>query len=362
MQHQPPFNFSAGPALLPKEVMDQAQAEFQDWQGTGLSVMDFSHRGKDFVSIAEKSEADLRQLLEIPEHYKVLFTTGGATFQFATIPMNLLQSQAVYVNTGIWSSKSVKEARKYGTVHEINALDKQDELTAVVPHAQWEIPDSYDYLHYTPNETISGVEYDELPESAKGKLVADMSSNILSRPINIEDHALIYAGAQKNIGPAGITLVIVREDILQRELASYVPSMMQYKVLADNQSMYNTPPTYAWYLSGLVFDWLLKQGGVAEMERRAHQRSEHLYQFIDQHAFYHNPVHPSFRSRMNIPFILANESLNDTFLKEAEQAGLVYLKGHRSVGGMRASLYNAMPIEGVYALTSFMERFAKDYA
>ncbi len=358
-KHWPPYNFSAGPALLPRAVMEQAQREFLDWQGSGLSVMDFSHRGEHFLSIAEKAENDLRQLLNIPSNYKVIFAAGGATFQFAMVAMNLLKQRAVYIDTGIWSSKAVSEAKKYGQVEHHKALSEIDDLVGIQAESEWEIPDSYDYLHYTPNETIGGVEFPTTPEIGKGRLVADMSSNILSRPINVEDFALIYAGAQKNIGPAGLSIVIVREDLLESKVAEYVPSLMQYKVLADNQSMYNTPPTYSWYLAGLVFNWLVEQGGVEEMAQRAGERASLLYDFIDNSDFYRNPIQPEFRSRMNVPFILADQSMNERFLTQAEQAGLMALKGHRSVGGMRASLYNAMPIDGVKALVEFMHEFER---
>lgn len=358
-KHWPPYNFSAGPAMLPKEVMETAQQEFLDWHGTGLSVMDFSHRGNDFSLIAEQAESDLRELMAIPEHYRVLFTAGGASFQFASVPMNLLQSKAVYVETGIWGKKAIAEARKFGEVSLVSALEKQNGLVSITAESQWKLPQSFDYLHFTPNETIGGVEFPDTPNVAKGKLVADMSSNILSRPINIDDYALIYAGAQKNIGPAGLSIVIIREDLLDRQLAEQVPSLMQYKVLADNQSMFNTPPTYSWYLAGLVFDWIKRQGGVAEMATRAEQRSTLLYDFIDQSEFYANPVAPQYRSRMNIPFTLADDALNEQFLSQAESYGLTHLKGHRSVGGMRASLYNAMPIDGVHALVEFMREFER---
>ncbi|WP_144393577.1 3-phosphoserine/phosphohydroxythreonine transaminase [Pleionea sediminis] len=358
-KHWPPFNFSAGPAMLPKKVMQIAQQEFLDWHGTGLSVMDFSHRGKEFASIAEKAETDLRELMSIPDNYKVLFSAGGASLQFAMVPLNFLRTQAVYVNTGIWGKKAIGEASKFGNVSVVEALQSDDGLLSIVPEKQWAFSDTFDYFHLTTNETIGGVEFLNFPKHGKGRWIADMSSNILSKIINIEDFALIYAGAQKNIGPAGLSIIIVRDDWLQKELPPTVPSLMQYKVLAENDSMYNTPPTYSWYLAGLVFDWIKRQGGVEEMERRADERSTILYEYIDNSEFYRNPVKPHCRSRMNIPFILQDESLNEMFLAEAEQFGLVNLKGHRSVGGMRASLYNAMPIEGVEALVEFMKDFEK---
>lgn len=361
-KHWPPYNFSAGPAMLPREVMEQAKSEFTDWRGKGLSVLDFSHRGADFTEIAEKAESDLRQLLNIPEHYKVMFAAGGASFQFAMVPMNCLRTRAVYVDTGIWGNKAIKEARQFGSIDVVNALSDKEGLQAIAPEREWGINDNFDYLHFTPNETIGGIEFANTPTIGRGQLVADMSSNILSRRINVEDYSVIYAGAQKNIGPAGLTILIVRDDIISQPPAQHVPSLMRYSTLAENGSMYNTPPTYSWYLAGLVFDWLVKQGGVAEMEQRASQRSQQLYQFIDNSSFYANPVHPSVRSRMNIPFTLADESLNQTFLQQAEMAGLHYLKGHRSVGGMRASLYNAMPVSGVDALIEFMADFERTNA
>lgn len=358
-KHWPPYNFSAGPAMLPKQVMEQAQSEFTDWRGKGLSVLDFSHRGTDFTEIAEKAEADLRQLLNIPQNYRVLFAAGGASFQFAMVPMNCLRNRAVYVDTGIWGSKAIKEAKQFGQVDVVNALSEQDGLQTILPESEWGIEHGFDYLHFTPNETIGGVEFSDAPVVGRGQLIADMSSNILSRKINVEDYAVIYAGAQKNIGPAGLTILIVRDDIIQQPAAQSTPSLMRYSTLAESGSMYNTPPTYSWYLAGLVFDWLIKQGGVDVMEQRANERSQKLYQFIDKRSFYANPIHPSARSRMNIPFTLADESLNARFLEQAEMAGLHYLKGHRSVGGMRASLYNAMPVAGVDALIEFMVEFER---
>ncbi|NVJ51403.1 MAG: 3-phosphoserine/phosphohydroxythreonine transaminase [Gammaproteobacteria bacterium] len=354
------YNFSAGPAMLPREVMLQAQQEFCDWHGTGLSVLDFSHRGKDFTAIAERAEQDLRDLLKIPSDYSVLFCPGGASLQFSAIPMNFLRSKALYINTGVWGDKATQEAQKFGDIVAVDALTEDQGNTAILDEAQWsQYEDDFDYVHFTPNETIGGVEYSALPTIGKGKWVADMSSCILSQPINVSDFALIYAGAQKNIGPAGLSIVIVRNDWLDRPRPATVPSLLDYSVMAKNQSMYNTPPTYAWYLAGLVFQWIKAQGGVEEMAERANIRSRALYQFIDSNDFYRNPIAPLSRSRMNIPFILNDESLNDVFLQQAEQHGLMYLKGHRSVGGMRASLYNAMPQAGVEALIAFMDKFAE---
>jgi len=345
--------------MLPKAVMEKAQSEFLDWHGTGLSVMDFSHRGEEFQSIAKQSEADLREILAIPDNYRVLFCSGGATFQFAMIAMNCLRTNAVYVDTGIWSSKAIKEAKKYGEVSVVDALVERDGLYEILPESEWQLPEQFDYLHFTPNETIGGVEFPDTPKVARGKLIADMSSNILSRQFNVEDYALIYAGAQKNIGPAGLTIVIVREDIIEKSQPDFVPSLMQYSTLADNDSMFNTPPTYSWYLAGLVFDWIKNEGGLVEMQRRASERSQLLYDFIDNSDFYHNPIYPTVRSRMNIPFTLSSDDFNELFLTQAASVGLVNLKGHRSVGGMRASLYNAMPVDGVKSLIEFLEIFSE---
>ncbi|WMS87231.1 3-phosphoserine/phosphohydroxythreonine transaminase [Pleionea litopenaei] len=353
------YNFSAGPAMLPQAVMRQAQKEFCNWHDTGLSVLDFSHRGADFTAIAEQAEKDLRDLLAIPEDYSVLFCPGGASLQFSAIAMNFLRGKALYLNSGVWGDKATQEAKNFGDVIAFDLLSKQDGKTAIRSQQDWpDCSDDYDYIHFTPNETIGGVEFADLPKAGQGRWIADMSSCILSQPINVKDYALIYAGAQKNIGPAGLTIVIVRNDWLQREPVAPVPSLLSYAVMAQNQSMYNTPPTYAWYLAGLVFQWIKAEGGVAQMARRAEQRSQALYQFIDNNDFYRNPIAKKNRSRMNIPFILKDESLNSLFLQQAEAAGLRYLKGHRSVGGMRASLYNAMPMQGVEALIDFMSAFA----
>ncbi len=355
----PPFNFSAGPAMLPKEVMEKAQSEFLNWNGTGLSIMDLSHREDAFIGIVEKAEADLRQLLSIPNDYAVLFCAGGASFHFSQIPLNFLKNKAAYVDSGIWGNKAVKEAQKYGKVDACSVLKDVNGKWQIEDESNWifESSDQYDYVHFTPNETIGGVEFLQNPEFGRGKWVADMSSNILSKPINITDYGMIYAGAQKNIGPAGLSIVIVKKEWLESGANPLTPSLLDYRVLAENQSMYNTPPTYSWYLAGLVFDWIINQGGISVMEDRASKRSNTLYQFIDNSDFYRNPIAFSCRSRMNIPFTLKDESVNDRFLKQAHEAGLVALKGHRSVGGMRASLYNAMPEAGVSALVEFMQWF-----
>lgn len=354
---QPVFNFSPGPAVLPHAVLEQAQAELLDWQGSGMSVMEMSHRGKEFMSIAAQAEADFRTLMAIPNNYKVLFLQGGAHSQFAMIPMNLARGkpQADYLDTGDWSLKATEEGQRYLDVKVI-ASSADSNYTTIPPFASWQRNPQAAYLHYTSNETIRGVEFDWIPEVEDVPLVVDMSSDILARPIDVSRFGLIYAGAQKNIGPAGLTLVIVREDLLGQVLDG-TPSMFNYQIYAETESMYNTPPTYAWYLSGLVFQWLLKQGGLEAMAKLNQRKAEKLYAVIDASDFYNNPVDPDCRSWMNVPFTLANTSLEKRFLDEAAQAGLVTLKGHRLVGGMRASIYNAMPEEGVDALIAFMREF-----
>lgn len=353
------YNFSAGPAMVPQEVLEQAREELLDWHGSGMSVMEMSHRGKEFVSIAEQAEADLRELLAMPANYKVLFLQGGASSQFAMVPMNLLRGKAKadYVNTGMWSEKAIGEAKRYCDVN-VAASAKDSKFSTVPGQAQWRLDPSSAYLHYTPNETIGGVEFHWVPETGDVPLVADMSSTLLSRPIDVGRFGVIYAGAQKNIGPAGLTVVIVRDDLIG-QAAPGTPAMFDYKTHADNGSMYNTPPTYAWYCAGLVFDWLKRKGGLAGMAAINKRKVDKLYAAIDNSAFYANPVDPACRSWMNVPFTLADANLEKTFLKEAEAAGLVSLAGHRSVGGMRASIYNAMPEEGVDALIAFMAGFEK---
>lgn len=353
------YNFSAGPAMVPQEVLEQAREELLDWHGSGMSVMEMSHRGKEFVSIAEKAEADLRELLAVPANYKVLFLQGGASSQFAMVPMNLLRGKgkADYVNTGIWSEKAIGEAKRYCDVN-VAASAKDSNFSTVPSQAQWRLDPSSAYLHYTPNETIGGVEFHWLPESGDVPLVADMSSTILSRPIDVSKFGIIYAGAQKNIGPAGLTVVIVRDDLIGHA-APGTPAMFDYKIHVDNGSMYNTPPTYAWYCAGLVFQWIKRKGGLTGMAAINKRKADKLYAAIDNSGFYANPVDPACRSWMNVPFTLADANLEKPFLKEAEAAGLVALAGHRSVGGMRASIYNAMPEEGVDALIAFMADFQK---
>ena len=360
------FNFSAGPAVLPAEVLQQARDEMLDWHGSGMSVMEMSHRGKEFMSIAEKVEADLRELVGIPGHYKVLFLSGGASSQFAMVPMNLLRGKksADYVNTGEWSKKAIKEAKRYGAVN-IVASSEDANFTYVPPQDTWNVDPDAAYLHYTPNETIGGVEFNWIPDLAQVNgdvpLVADISSTFMSRPLDITRFGLIYAGAQKNMGPAGLTVVIVREDLLGATVPG-TPTMFDYKIHADNDSMYNTPPTYPMYIAGLVFEWLKKKGGLAAMEKINIAKAKLLYDLFDTTDFYHCPVARPDRSRMNVPFTLKNPALDDEFLKQARMRGLIQLKGHRSVGGMRASIYNAMPLEGVAVLVEFMKEFASNHA
>lgn len=356
------YNFSAGPAALPKAVMKQAQAEFVDWNNMGRSVMEISHRSPEFIQVANQAEADLRELMNIPENYKVLFCQGGARGQFAALPMNLLKlpGQPVYVNSGYWAKCAIEEAQKYCEPHVIEALIDTNGVKSIRSPSLWTIPEDASYVHFCPNETIDGIEINELPETDK-PLVADMSSNILSKEIDVSRYGVIYAGAQKNIGPAGLCLVIIRDDLLEYASES-VPTILNYKVLAEKESMYNTPPTYAWYLSGLVFAWLKEQGGLSEMAQINQQKAELLYEYIEQSDFYRNTVATENRSKMNVPFLLANPDLDKSFLEQAAQQGLVALKGHRAVGGIRASIYNAMPLEGVQALVDFMKVFEKENA
>jgi phosphoserine aminotransferase len=355
------FNFSAGPAVLPEQVLQRAAEEMLDWHGSGMSVMEMSHRGKEFISIADRAQADLRTLLAIPDNYKVLFLQGGAIAENALIPMNLLGSKNVadYVNTGEWSKKSIKEAKKYCTVN-VAASAEDKNFTYVPAQETWKLNQDAAYVHICTNETIGGVEYHWQPQTGDVPLVADMSSHILSRRIDVAKYGVIYGGAQKNIGPAGLTLVIVREDLLERALP-ITPSAFNWKEQAENDSMLNTPPTYSIYIAGLVFEWLLEQGGVATMEQKNIAKAQLLYDYLDQTGFYSNPIAKSDRSRMNVPFKLTDESLDEAFLKGAQQNGMVQLKGHRSVGGMRASIYNAMPLEGVQALISYMKEFERKH-
>lgn len=353
------FNFSAGPAILPEPVLEQAKEEMLDFQGTGMSVMEMSHRSEAYLAIAKQAETDLRDLLNIPDSYKVLFLQGGASLQFAMVPLNLLRgsNQADYLNTGLWSEKAVAEAKKYCQVNVV-ADGKSSKYTTVPARNTWKCNPSAAYLHYTPNETINGLELHTPPE-VEVPLVADFSSTILSRPLDVSKYGLIYAGAQKNIGPAGLTLVIIREDLLDLSIPG-TPTMLLYKTHKENDSMYNTPSTYAWYIAGLVFKWLKAQGGLEEMGKINQAKAQMLYDAIDHsNGFYKNPVDPQYRSWMNVPFTLKSEELEKPFLKEAKQVGLVTLAGHRSVGGLRASIYNAMPQEGIKTLVSFMNDFAQ---
>ena len=352
------YNFSAGPAVLPEEVLRQAQTEMLDWHGSGMSVMEMSHRGPEYMAIHAQAEQDLRELLSIPENYKVLFLQGGATTQFAAIPMNLLRGKATadYVNTGEWSKKAIKEAKLYCKA-KIAASSEDKNFSYVPAQSIWQLNKDAAYVHICSNETIGGVEFNWIPETGAVPLVADMSSHILSRPVDVSKFGLIYAGAQKNIGPAGLTIVIVRDDLIGQTTPG-TPMMFDYKVQAENESMLNTPPTYAVYVAGLTFQWLKRGGGLAAMEQKNIAKAKLIYDLIDGGDFYRSPVALPDRSRMNIPFTLRNAGLDDAFLKQAKQLGLIQLKGHRSVGGMRASIYNAMPLEGVQTLTGFMRDFA----
>ncbi|MFT7053263.1 MAG: phosphoserine aminotransferase [Psychromonas sp.] len=358
------FNFCAGPAMLPEAVMQKAQQEFCNWQGLGVSVMEVSHRSPEYIEMAQQAEQDLRDLLAVPDNYKILFCHGGGRGQFAAVPLNLLGDKldVDYLTTGQWSKSAVDEAKKHARVTETKILSETaDGKVTVKASADWKVNAGAAYVHYCPNETIEGIEIFEIPETGVVPLVADMSSTILSRPIDVSKFGIIYAGAQKNIGPSGLAIVIIREDLIGKARKA-IPSIFDYQVQADAGSMFNTPPTYSWYLAGLVFKWLKEQGGLIEIEKKNIAKAELLYNFIDSSKLYHNNVDKSVRSRMNIPFQLTDESLNALFLEESKQANLLTLKGHRIVGGMRASIYNAMPIEGVQALVDFMEKFEANYA
>ncbi|MDQ7000171.1 MAG: 3-phosphoserine/phosphohydroxythreonine transaminase [Mariprofundus sp.] len=354
------FNFSAGPAMLPTAVIERAQQEMLEWHGSGMSVMEMSHRGKEYMSIAAKAEKDLREVMSIPDNYKVLFLQGGASSQFAMVPLNLLgdKDSADYLNTGMWSKKASAEAKRFCTVN-IAADTSDNGFTTVPTQAELNLNPDAAYVHYTPNETIGGVEFDYIPETGDVPLVADMSSTILSRPIDVSRFALIYAGAQKNIGPAGLTIVIIRDDLLGNASAQ-TPAMFNYETHANADSMYNTPATYSWYMAGLVFEWIRDQGGLEAMGEINKRKADKLYAVIDNSDFYGSPVARNGRSWMNIPFTLADADLDAAFLAGAAERGLITLKGHRSVGGMRASIYNAMPEEGVDALVAWMQEFEKN--
>jgi phosphoserine aminotransferase len=356
------FNFSAGPAALPLEVLQQAQAELPNWHGSGMSVMEMSHRGKEYMSIQAEAEADLRELLGIPAGYKVLFLQGGASLQFAMVPMILLRGKASadYLNTGEWSKKAIKEVKKFAAVNVVASSEDRNFCYAP-PESQWRLDPNAAYVHITQNETIGGVEIFTMPDVGAVPLVSDMSSMILSRPIDVSKYGLIYAGAQKNIGPAGLTIVIVREDLIGQTVPG-TPTMMDYKVQADGDSMYNTPPTYAVYIAGLVFKRLKAKGGLAAMERTNRAKARILYDVLDASSLFDSPVDKENRSLMNIPFTLKDPGLDEEFLKGAKARGMIQLKGHRSVGGMRASIYNAMPVEGVQTLADYMKEFEKTQA
>lgn len=358
----PVFNFSAGPAVLPREVLLEVQSELLDWHGSGMSVMEMSHRGREFMQIAAEAEEDLRAVMGIPANYRVLFLQGGATSQFAMVPMNLLRGKKRidFIETGHWSKLAMKEARKYGEVQV--AASGEDRGYCYVPaESEWRLDPDAAYVHYTSNETLGGVEFPFVPHTGDVPLVCDMSSNFLSRPVDVGQFGLIYGGAQKNIGPAGLTIVIVRDDLLGQALPG-TPTMFDYKVQAEGDSMYNTPPTFAIYVAGLVFKWMQRQGGLKAIEQRNIEKAALLYETIDTSAgFYSCPVDKPFRSRMNVPFKLADERLDDAFIQEAAARNLLQIKGHRVTGGMRASIYNAMPLEGVRALTGFMQDFVRKH-
>jgi phosphoserine aminotransferase len=355
------YNFSAGPAALPEEVLEQARDEMLNWQGCGMSVMEMSHRGKEFMGIAAQAESDLRELMRIPANYKVLFLQGGASSQFAMVPMNLLRGKKTVdiVNTGVWSQKAIEEAEKYCTVN-VAASSEDAKFSYAPTQDKWRLSQDAAYVHYTPNETIGGVEFHWIPETGGVPLVADMSSNILSGPLDVSRFGLIYAGAQKNIGPAGLCIVIVREDLIGQTLPG-TPTMFDYKIHADHDSMYNTPPTYSLYIAGLVFKWLKRLGGLAEMDKRNNAKAALLYDYLDSSGFYRCPVAKDSRSRMNVPFTLRDAALDEVFLKQSKARGLAQLKGHRLLGGMRASIYNPMPLEGVQALVDFMREFEQQH-
>lgn len=353
------FNFASGPAMLPRAVMEQAQAEFLDWHGTGMSILEMSHRGREFQSVVDQSIADLRALLDIGSDHDILFLQGGATVQFEMVPLNLVPpgGSACYVHTGHWADKAMEHARRHCHVR-VAASAEASRFTTIPAPDTWQVDDSAAYLYYTSNETIGGVEFQFVPEVAGPPLVSDMTSNFLSRPLDVSRFGVIFAGAQKNFGPSGLVVVIIRKDLVGRA-APTVPMMYDYRNYAANNSLYNTPATFSWYLAGLTFAWIRAQGGVAAMERNALRRSGRLYAAVDAGDFYANPVPAEFRSRMNVPFTLADPKLDPVFLREAKDAGLEALAGHRSVGGMRASLYNGMPDTGVDALVDFMGDFAR---
>ena len=354
------YNFSAGPAMLPQEVLLKIQEELIEYENSKASVMEISHRGVDFMEAAEKSEKDLRTLLKIPDHYKVLFLQGGASSQFSMVPINLLRggTKANYANTGHWSVKAIAEAKRYCDVN-VCTDNSGNNFTNIEDFQNWKIDEDASYLHYTPNETIAGLEFDYIPDVSM-PIAADMSSTILSREIDVSKYGVIYAGSQKNIGPSGLTIVIVREDLIGSVIDGQ-PKLFDYATQANNDSMFNTPATFPWYAAGRVFEWLKEQGGLSAIQKINETKAETLYRAIDSSDFYSNPVSVKYRSWMNVPFLLADEKLNSVFLERSKDADLLALKGHRSVGGMRASIYNAMPQEGVDALVNFMNDFEKDF-
>ena len=353
------YNFCAGPAMLPVEVLQQAREELIDWHGRGCSIMEMSHRGKDFIKVAADAEQDLRDLLQVPANYKVLFMHGGGRGQFSAVPLNLLKAgqSADYIVSGAWSKAAAEEGHKFGTIAVQSINQKVDGIRTLTPASDWKINPASAFVHFCPNETVDGLEFTDAPVTDV-PLVADLSSTILSRPIDVSRYGVIYAGAQKNIGPSGLTVVLVRDDLLPAA-GSAIPAILDYRLAAENDSMFNTPPTYAWYLAGLVFQWLKRQGGVASMAELNRRKAETLYSYIDRSDFYRNDVASQYRSWMNVPFFLADERLNDKFVSDAEANGLLALKGHRMVGGMRASIYNAMPLAGVQTLVTFMQEFER---
>jgi phosphoserine aminotransferase len=355
------YNFGAGPAMLPEAVLQQAQQEMLDWHGTGVSIMEVSHRGPEFKEVVEQSEADLRELMDIPKNYRVLFLHGGATAHFTMVPLNLFgkNKSADYIDTGIWSKKAIEEAKRYGKVNVAASTVATDTSIYIPQQKDWKLTSNADYLHYTPNETIEGIEFNWVPDIGDVPLVGDMSSMILSRPVNVSQYGVIYAGAQKNLGQAGISVAIIREDLLKEPLPE-TPVLYNYKLEAENGSLYNTPATYAWYIMGLVLAWMKRQGGIKYFDKVNQSKAKKLYAAIDQHKdFYINKIAADSRSRMNVIFDLQSQALIDKFLKESTQMGLAYLRGHRSVGGIRASIYNAMPEAGVDELVKFMHDFVK---
>jgi phosphoserine aminotransferase len=355
------YNFGAGPAKLPAEVMQQVKDELLDWNGTGISVIEMSHRSKEFIAITEEADADLREILGIPANYKILYIHGGATMMMSAVPLNLIANgeTADYLVTGSWSKKAYKEATRLGNIH-VAADSASDNYYSIPARDSWDLTSDAAYLYYTDNETITGVEFDDIPDVGDVPLVCDMTSNFLSRTFDVSRYGIVFASAQKNFGPAGIACVVIRDDLIGKA-GDKTPFLLDFKIYADNDSMFNTPPSFNWYMAGLIYKWIKRQGGVDAMDKLAKQRSGKLYDYVDASDFYSNPIPTQYRSRMNVPFILKDEELNGTFLSEAKKNGLIELKGHRSVGGMRASIYNGMPIEGIDALISFMQDFEQKH-